>query len=215
MAVRSSAEHPTRTVSYGQERAPTPVDRLGVWLSAVAVRRSADFTGARFADLGCGFSATFARTQLERARSATLVDVALAPDLARHPKVTAIEGSLADVLPTLAAESFDVTLCLSVLEHLPDPEATLRELRRVTAPGGVLLVNVPTWRGKRALEFAAFRLGVSPADEMNDHKRYYDPKDLWPLLVAAGFRPSDIRCRRHKLGLNTFAVCRVPPGESG
>ena len=78
----------------------------------------------------------------------------------------------------------------------------------------MLLVNVPTWRGKRALEFAAFRLGVSPADEMNDHKRYYDPKDLWPLLVEAGFRPSDIRCHRHKLGLNTFAVCRVPRAET-
>lgn len=212
MAV-SSADRPTRTVSYGQERAPTAVDRLGVWLSAVAVRRQADFTNARFADFGCGFSAGFARTQLERARSATLVDVSLAPDLARHPKVTAIEGTLADVLPTLGAGAFDVTLCLSVLEHLRDPGGTLRELRRVTADGGVVLVNVPTWRGKRALEFAAFRLGVSPAEEMDDHKRYYDPRDLWPLLVEAGFRPSDIRCRTHKLGLNTFAVCRMPPGE--
>ncbi len=60
------------------------------------------------------------------------------------------------------------------------------------------------------LEFAAFRLGVSPAEEMDDHKRYYDPRDLWPMLVAAGFRPSQIRCHRHKFGLNTFAVCRVP-----
>jgi len=214
MALPSSAEHPTRIAAYGQEREPTAVDRLGVWLSTVAVRREADFVGARFADFGCGFSATFARTQLEHARSATLVDVALAPDLARHPKVTAIEGSLSDVLPTIAAASFDVTLCLSVLEHLTDPQEALRELRRVTADGGVLLVNVPTWRGKRALEFAAFRLGVSPAEEMNDHKRYFDPKDLWPLIVEAGFRPSDVRCRRHKLGLNTFAVCRVPRGNT-
>ena len=45
---------------------------------------------------------------------------------------------------------------------------------------------------------------------MDDHKRYYDPRDLWPLLVEAGFRPSSIRCYRHKFGLNTFAVCRVP-----
>ena len=45
---------------------------------------------------------------------------------------------------------------------------------------------------------------------MNDHKRYYDPRDLWPMLVAAGWRPSEIRIRRHKFGLNTFAVCRVP-----
>jgi hypothetical protein len=43
---------------------------------------------------------------------------------------------------------------------------------------------------------------------MDDHKAYYDPRDLWPLLVRAGFRPSDIRCFRHKFGLNTFAECR-------
>ena len=39
---------------------------------------------------------------------------------------------------------------------------------------------------------------------------YYDVKDLWPLLVSAGFRPSGITCFSHKLGLNTFAVCRLP-----
>jgi hypothetical protein len=47
---------------------------------------------------------------------------------------------------------------------------------------------------------------------MNDHKMYYDVRDLWPLLVRAGFLPSDIRCFPHKLGLNTFAVCRAPAG---
>jgi len=44
------------------------------------------------------------------------------------------------------------------------------------------------------LEYSAFRLGFSPAEEMDDHKCYYDVKDFWPLLVRAGFRPSDIRC---------------------
>jgi hypothetical protein len=78
------------------------------------------------------------------------------------------------------------------------------------APGGVALINVPNWRGRIALETAAFRLGVSPAEEMDDHKAYYDPRDLWPMLVAAGFRPRQLSVRRHKLTLNTFAVCRVP-----
>jgi hypothetical protein len=41
---------------------------------------------------------------------------------------------------------------------------------------------------------------------MDDHKMYYDPRDLWPLLVRAGFRPSAIRLHRHKFGLNLFAA---------
>lgn len=180
----------------------------------MAVRRYVCFEDVRLGDFGCGFNATFARTQLTAVRSALLVDIALAGDLKAHPKVTGIEGSLPDVLPTVEPASLDVALCLSVLEHLWKPRQALRELRRVTAPGGVVLVNVPSWRGKRALEFAAFRLGVSPAEEMDDHKRYYDPRDLWPLLVRAGFLPSHIRCYRHKFGLNTFAVCRVPQEAS-
>jgi hypothetical protein len=50
---------------------------------------------------------------------------------------------------------------------------------------------------------------LSPAEEMDDHKTYYDVPNLWPMLVAAGFRPKNIRCFPHKFGLNTFAVCRV------
>lgn len=204
-----------RRSSFGQHRASTPVDRFGVWLSSVAVRRNAQFVGARLADFGCGFEASFSRTQLEAVRSALLVDVALADDLKAHPKVTAIEGSIPETLPTMPSASFDVTLCLSVLEHLWDPETALRELRRVTAPGGVVLLNVPTWRGKRALELSAFRLGLSPAEEMDDHKWYFDPRDLWLMLVRAGFRPSEIRCHRHKFGLNTFAACRVSAPSKG
>lgn len=206
MGSSSSGE---RSGSFGQHRDASPVDRFGVWLSSVAVRRHADFADARMGDFGCGFDAAFARTQLDAVRSLTLVDLAIADDLKQDDRVTAIEGALTDVLPTLGSASFDVTLCLSVLEHLWDPETALRDLRRVTAPGGVVLLNVPSWLGKRALELSAFRLGLSPAEEMDDHKWYFNPKDLWPLLVRVGFKPSEITCHRHKFGLNTFAACRV------
>jgi SAM-dependent methyltransferase len=141
---------------------------------------------------------------------ATLVDVALAPDLKAHRRVTAIEGTLPDSVRAVEDDSLDVVLCISVLEHLWDPVSLLRELRRVAAPGAVCLVNVPSWRGKRFLEFSAFRLGLSPAEEIRDHKTYYDPPDLLPLLGQAGFRPDEIDCYKHKFGLNTFAACRMP-----
>jgi SAM-dependent methyltransferase len=209
MASSSNAEGAGRSTSFGQHRPSTAVDRFGVWLSSIAVRRGARFAKQRVADFGCGYDANFVRSQLDVVRSALLVDVAIAEDLKQHPKVTALEGDLAELLPSVPSRSVDVTLCLSVLEHLWDPETALRNLRRVTAPGGVVLVNVPTWQGKRALELSAFRFGLSPADEIDDHKWYFDPRELWLLLVRAGFRPSEIKCHRHKLGLNTFAVCRV------
>jgi SAM-dependent methyltransferase len=183
------------------------VDRFGVALSARAVHRNVRCEGKRVADIGCGFDATLARTLLPKAASLTLVDVALSDELKADPRIRSIEGSVTDVLPTLANDSVDVLLCLSVLEHLWDPLDALQQFHRILAPGRTLLVNVPTWRGKWFLELAAFRLHVSPAAEMDDHKHYFDPRDLWPLLVRAGFRPSDISCRRHKFGLNTFAVC--------
>lgn len=199
----------TREGAYGQSRQPTPVDRFGVWLGTLAVKRNANFAGARFADLGCGFHAKLSAAQLDFAQSATLVDVALSDELKAHPKVTAIEGTLPASLTEIPSGSLDIVLCLSVLEHLWEPQETLGHIHRLLAPGGVAILNVPSWLGKTALEFAAFRLGVSPAEEMDDHKAYYDPSDFWPMLVKAGFRPSNIRCHRHKFGLNTSAVARV------
>ena len=208
MADRTEA---VRARSYGQDGRLSVVDRFGIWLSGRAIRRHVkSFAGLSVGDFGCGYDARFVRTVLDEVRDAVLVDVALAPDLVADTRVRAIEGRLPDALDEIDDASLDVVLCISTLEHLSEPERALRGFRRVLRPGGVCLVNVPSWRGKRFLELSAFRLRLSPAAEMDDHKRYYDPRDLWPMLVAAGFLPSGIKCSRHKFGLNTFAACRVP-----
>jgi SAM-dependent methyltransferase len=210
MGSSSSADTPGRTGAYEQHRAHSRVDRFGVWLSARALNRHVpSFAGKAVGDFGCGYEARFVRSVLPDIERAVLVDRALAPDLKADERITAIEGVLPDALRDIDVASLDVVLCISVLEHLWEPLETLVELRRIVAPGGVCLVNVPTWSGKRFLELSAFRLGLSPAEEMDDHKTYYDPSDLWPLLVRAGFLPHNIRCGRHKFGLNTFAACRV------
>jgi SAM-dependent methyltransferase len=199
-----------REHAYLQTGDATVVDRFGVWLSGWQIRRHIrSFAGKRVGDLGCGFQAAFSRTIAGEVASLALVDVALADDLKSDPRVTAIEGRLPDALASLPDASLDVALVVSVLEHVADAPGLLRAVKRLLAPGGVALINVPSWRGKTFLELSAFRLGLSPASEMDDHKMYYDVRDLWPLLVAAGFRPSRIRCFSHKLGLNTFAVCRA------
>jgi SAM-dependent methyltransferase len=199
-----------RRRAYGQDRLPTVVDSFGVWLSGRRIHRYVpQWSGKRIGDFGCGYEAKFVQSVLDEVATAVVVDVALASHLKEHAKVRAVEGALPEAIDHVEDSSLDVVLCISTLEHLWEPVAALRGFCRVLAPSGLALLNVPTWQGKRYLELSAFRLGLSPPEEMDDHKAYYDPRDLWPLLVRAGFKPHNIRCFRHKFGLNTFAVCRI------
>jgi len=206
-------DRPSRNNAYGQDYSFTWIDAFGVWLSWRKIRRFLPTPGDRISlgDFGCGYNAALIRKVLPSIAHAVIVDLQLAPDLKNNSQVLAIEGSLPNALESLSSESLDVIVCNSVIEHLWQPQETLAHFFRLLRPGGYCLVNVPSWRGKWFLEFSAFRLGLSPKDEMNDHKAYYDPRDLWPLLVRAGFLPANIHCGRHKFGLNTFAACRKPP----
>ena len=198
-----------REGSFGEGYHPSLVDRFGVWLSARQIRRySGGLAGKQIGDIGCGYNATFVRSVLSEVDHAVLVDLSLSPDLKNHPKVTTVEAVLPEALSNVPSGSLDILLCISVLEHLWDPLTVLQECLRIVRPTGMCLFNVPSWRGKRFLEYSAFRLGFSGRVEIDDHKSYYDVKDFWPILVRAGFRPSKIECFSHKFGLNTFAVCR-------
>lgn len=190
-------------------RGVTLVDRLGVWLSKRAVLR--ELAGARdlaAIDLGCGHDARLLAALGEHLRQGVGVDVTIAAEARVIPRLRFMVGTIEEALPLLPDGHFDLVLLISVLEHLAEPQAVLTHSRRILGPRGVLLLNVPTWRGKVFLELSAFRLGTSPADEMDDHKMYYDKRDLWPMLVRAGFKPSRLRLRYHKVGLNLFAVAR-------
>ena len=194
-----------RSESYG-ESGLSVVDRLGVRLSRRAITKHLPAGNAlRVLDLGCGHDATLLRSLGDRVAAGTGVDISVS-DLARSaPRLAFVEAPIADALPDVKDQSQDVVLLISVLEHLRDPQVTLNEVHRVLAPGGRVLINVPSWRGKAFLEFSAFRLGTSPALEMNDHKRYYDRRDLWPMLIEAGFLPSQVKVKYHKFRLNLFA----------
>jgi SAM-dependent methyltransferase len=194
--------------AYGQKEL-TFVDRAGVWLSQRAITRylpkRSDLV---VVELGCGYRATQLVAMAPRLKSGVGVDFKLAPELANLEKFTFYEGTIEETLPKLTPASFDAVMLISVLEHLRDPLLVLESCFALLKPAGVLLINVPTWLGKSFLEFSAFRLGQSPKLEMDDHKMYYDKRDLWPLLVRAGFKPSSIHLRYHKFRLNLFAIAQ-------
>lgn len=183
------------------------VDRFGVWLSQRAIARHLPRRNdLDILELGCGYRARNLVALQPRVRRAVGVDYRIAEETKRLERMQFIEGPIESACSQFAPESFDAILFISVLEHLWDPLAALRGCHGWLRPGGVLLVNVPTWLGKAFLEYSAFRLGTSPRVEMDDHKMYYDRRDLWPLLVRAGFAPSRIHMSYHKFRLNLFAV---------
>ena len=71
---------------------------------------------------------------------------------------------------------FDLITCLDVIEHTPDDRVTLRELRRVSRPGGFLLVTVPAYQGL-----------WSTHDVANHHYRRYSRSRLRAAARDAGW----------------------------
>ncbi len=194
--------------AYGQHGL-TWVDRFGVFLSRGAIFKYVPKNhGLDILDLGCGYRAGHLTALRDTHRRLVGIDFQVCPELKGDSRFSFLEAPIEQGIVELESESFDVVLLISALEHLWEPMKVLGECKRVLRPKGVLLVNVPTWRGKFFLEVSAFRLGTSPKVEMDDHKMYYDKRDLWPVLVRAGFKPSDIVLRYHKFGLNLFAVVR-------
>ena len=84
---------------------------------------------------------------------------------------------------TELASVFDHVVCTGVLHHLPDPDAGLRALREVTAPGGALhlMIYAPYGRaGVYLLQDYCRRLGVGAS-----------PKEIAGLVASLKGLPAD------------------------
>jgi SAM-dependent methyltransferase len=94
-------------------------------------------------------------------------------------------------------ESFDVVLCLEVLEHLAlDPMAMMAEVNRVLRTGGTFVLTTPNAVGHgNALKIL---LGESPGwtpyngYDTNRHNREYSPHEIGQLYRAAGIAPDEV-----------------------
>lgn len=194
-------------ISFGKDKL-TFIDHFGVYLSLRTLRKYLPkHKNLHVLDLGCGYHATLLSALSSRIQRGTGVDFQIHPDVKKISNLNFIESSIENVFPQLQT-SADVIFLMSILEHVSDPLALLEKCYALLNDHGTLFINVPTWRGKFFLEFSAFKLGLSPACEMEDHKMYYDKRDLWPLLVKSGFKPSRIKLKYHKFGLNLFAILK-------
>jgi SAM-dependent methyltransferase len=85
-------------------------------------------------------------------------------------------------------ESFDVVVSIDVHEHLTEPQVFNRELRRVTRPGGHVIVTTPngdTWKPVTVLKRA-----VGMTKEKYGHVVYgYNVSQHREMLSGVGFEP--------------------------
>jgi SAM-dependent methyltransferase len=130
---------------------------------------------ARILDAGCGSG----RNMIELARFGAVTGVELSETsvaLACAREVgEVVAGSVLEM--PFADDSFDLAVTLDVIEHLEDDLTALRELRRILAPGGALLVTVP-----------AYQWLWSGHDEINHHHRRYTRRSLQRVAEQAGWR---------------------------
>ncbi|HET9624036.1 MAG TPA: methyltransferase domain-containing protein [Kofleriaceae bacterium] len=84
---------------------------------------------------------------------------------------------------------FDVIVAGEIVEHLTSPGAFLRQVPRLLAPGGKLLVTVPS---AQSIRLAANALrGVEVVHP--DHKAYFSPHTLTALLAANALTVVDLK----------------------
>jgi SAM-dependent methyltransferase len=99
-------------------------------LHAEAERAAHDFGRYRVLDVGCGRKSYY---PFFEPYAAQYIGVDIGNPIAD------VQGTVEDLKVDDA--SYDVVLCTQLLEHTPDPPRAVRELARVTAPGGRVLAS--------------------------------------------------------------------------
>jgi 2-polyprenyl-3-methyl-5-hydroxy-6-metoxy-1,4-benzoquinol methylase len=131
-------------------------------------------------DIGCGAGHNFEQLAAGR-RLEALAGADLSPEALRRARERWPGADLheLDVQARTLDGRWDLVLCSLVLEHLPDDEAALRNMREMTAPGGHLVAVTI------AGDFERYR----PWEEQMGHVRNYRRGELEEKLALAGFDP--------------------------
>jgi SAM-dependent methyltransferase len=149
----------------------------------------------RVLDWGCGHGHASDALQRAGLDVVALEYVPDAPEGARSslpyfPNVEAITTREPVKLP-FPDESFDAVLSLGVLEHVPDPEGSLEELRRVLRPGGRIYVYKLPNRFSY-LEGIARLAGLSYHGE-REHDTLWTVRSAREALERHGFELEHVR----------------------
>ncbi|HPF39311.1 MAG TPA: class I SAM-dependent methyltransferase [Phycisphaerae bacterium] len=170
----------------------------------------------RILEVGCGRDFFEAQRYLGKTRDVWGVDPDFEPGLcpASDSGARIIRGCGAD-LP-FADRSFDVIVCRSVIEHLPEPQPFFSEMARTLRPGGALLCLTPN-----RYDYVSIAAHLAPnrwhtpivrfmegRDEGHTYPTYYranSERAIRKLASATGLRVQQFERLNHNPSYLTFS----------
>jgi 2-polyprenyl-6-hydroxyphenyl methylase/3-demethylubiquinone-9 3-methyltransferase len=155
--------------------------------------------GIRALDVGCGggiLSESMARG------AANVLGIDLAEEVLQVAKLHALEAGVQLEYAAIAAEdlarqqpgAFDLVTCMELLEHVPDPAATLAALAGAVKPGGDVIVST---LNRKPAAFAVAILGAEYVAKIlprgtHEYLKFIRPAELARWARAAGLEIKDL-----------------------
>ena len=164
--------------------------------------------GDRVLDVGCG-TGTMLDALGHRFPEAVLTGVDFSPEMlararAKLPAEIELLEARAESLP-FADASFELAISVSVFHFIPHPEAALREIGRVLAPGGVVVITdwCDDYLACRVCDAALRLFG-------RGHYRTYGGAECTAMLGDAGFISAEVERYKVSLlwGMMTARACK-------
>jgi len=178
---------PLKALRY-DGRTLLPYEATGIVVSMIP-------SGARVLDVGCA-TGSFGEL-IAKNCNADVIGIEPDPDRAALAISRGLNVRLGTLQPSLIQEigAFDIVLFADVLEHLPNPHATLFLAREALKPGGSVIVSVPNvahWSVRLEILQGRFRYQESGIMDAT-HLRWFTRVSATSLLQSAGFSPVEYR----------------------
>lgn len=166
--------------------------------------------GERVLDVACGTGVVARLASRLVGAAGTVAGLDVNPGMLAVARSTTPPGmaidwheASAEAMP-LPDASFDAVLCQMGLQFVPDKHAALSEMRRVLAPGGRLILNVPGPTPPLFVvmgEALARYIDAEAAGFVNHVFSLHDTADLQNLVDGAGFRDVSVQADTKSLRL--------------
>jgi len=178
------------SAAYAAGRYHMPEDVGGSAIKSLARRITAlSPQPGRALDVGCGTGELLAALRQDGwAVQGVEPDATLARQAREESGLDVFVGDLAAA--AFPDGHFDLVVLWHVLEHLPEPRATLAEVRRVLRPAGVAVIGVPNAASLQARLFGRYWA----AYDVPWHLTHFTPGTLGRLLEQTGLRVVRLAC---------------------